>query len=171
MVIIKPLKVLVCLAIILTFTSNPAGWGYSSSDVSGGIQGDALSADPVVQSSRQDRFSCQASRSLGEHAAYGPPFCPYADGSDSTRLLFSVCSFSPPLNYPAQSQSCPPGPQGFGSVSTGGAIWADFLRIPPVPAQDRLQTVPARCETLVRVVQLKHGHLRNRSGWRAGDRA
>ena len=55
MVITKPLKVLVCLAIILTFISNPAGWGYSSSDVSGGIQGDALSADPAVQPSRQYR--------------------------------------------------------------------------------------------------------------------
>ena len=27
MVIIKPLKVLVCLAIILTLSSNPSGWG------------------------------------------------------------------------------------------------------------------------------------------------
>ena len=172
MVIIKPLKVLVCLAIILTCTSNPAGWGYNGSDVSGGIQGDALSADPVVQPSRQYRFSGQAGHSLAEHGACGPPFCTCTDGSGAASLLFSVRIFSPTAQLSTADSILSARTPGIWSVSTGGAIWADLLRNPPVPAQDRLQTVPARCETLVSPrVQLEHGHLRDRSGWRAGDRA
>ena len=52
MVIIKPLKVLVCLAILSTLTFGAAVWAYNGTDISGGtgLQGEALSADPRVRS-------------------------------------------------------------------------------------------------------------------------
>ncbi len=47
---IKPLKVLVCLAIFLSIAPTGVGWGYTGPDVTApGLQGDALSADPTVQ--------------------------------------------------------------------------------------------------------------------------
>src|SRR5271157_5762542 len=131
MVIIKPLKVLVCLAIILTFASDPAGWGYSSSDVSGGIQGDALSADPAVQPSRQYRSPAKpvvrsestqpaVHRSVRTQTVQAPPgySSPYAVAP-------------PPLNYPPQPQSCPPGPQGFGLFQQGVPFGPTSCGIPP----------------------------------------
>ena len=131
MVIIKPLKVLVCLAIILTFTGNPAGWGYNGSDVSGGIQGDALSADPVVQPSRQYRSPAKpvirsqstepaVRRSVRAQTVQAPP-------AYSSRYAFSP----QPLNYPPQPQSCPPGPQGFGLFQQGVPFGPPSCGIPP----------------------------------------
>ena len=131
MVIIKPLKVLVCLAIILTCTSNPAGWGYNGSDVSGGIQGDALSADPVVQPSRQYRSPAKpvirsqstepaVHRSVRAQTVQAPP-------AYSSRYAFSP----QPLNYPPQTQSCPPGPQGFGLFQQGVPFGPTSCGIPP----------------------------------------
>lgn len=131
MVIIKPLKVLVCLAIILTFTGNPAGWGYNGSDVSGGIQGDALSADPVVQPSRQYRSPAKpvirsqstepaVHRSVRAQTVQTPP-------AYSSRYAFSP----QPLNYPPQPQSCPPGPQGFGLFQQGVPFGPPSCGIPP----------------------------------------
>jgi hypothetical protein len=57
MVIIKPLKVLVCLLILATLSLTPAGWCYNGSELLGpsGIQGDALSADPRSQPAQQLR--------------------------------------------------------------------------------------------------------------------
>ena len=51
MVIIKPFKVLVCLAIASLFFALPVGRAYTSPEPSGGIglQGEALSADPTSQ--------------------------------------------------------------------------------------------------------------------------
>lgn len=50
MLAIKPLKVLVCLAIVVTMTPMGSGWGYTGPDVTApGLQGDALSAEPTVQ--------------------------------------------------------------------------------------------------------------------------
>src|SRR5271157_933896 len=132
MVIIKPLKVLVCLAIILTFASDPAGWGYSSSDVSGGIQGDALSADPAVQPSRQYRSPAKpvvrsestqpaVHRSVRTQTVQAPP------GYSSPPYAVAP----PPLNYPPQPQSCPPGPQGFGLFQQGVPFGPTSCGIPP----------------------------------------
>ncbi|MBI4965659.1 MAG: hypothetical protein HY913_20445 [Desulfomonile tiedjei] len=57
MVIIKPLKVLVCLLILATLSIVPAGWCYNGSELLGpsSIQGDALSADPRSQPTQQLR--------------------------------------------------------------------------------------------------------------------
>src|SRR5512143_2600188 len=131
MVIIKPLKVLVCLAIILTFTSNPAGWGYNSSDVSGGIQGDALSADSVVQPSRQYRSTTKpvirsqsteptVRRSGRTQTVTAPPAYPSA-----------YAGSPPPVSYPRQSQSCPPGPPGFGLFQQGVPFGPTACGFPP----------------------------------------
>ena len=47
----KPLKVLVCLAIMFVVAGASVGWGYNGTGAPGvpAIQGDALSADPSVQ--------------------------------------------------------------------------------------------------------------------------
>ena len=138
MVIIKPLKVLVCLAIILTFTGNPAGWGYNGSDVSGGIQGDALSADPVVQPSRQYRSPAKpvirsqstepaVHRSVRAQTVQAPP-------AYSSRYAV----FSPTAQLSTAASILSARTPGIWPVSTGSSIWAAFLRNPPVPAQDWL---------------------------------
>lgn len=50
MLAIKPLKVLVCLAIVVAMTPMGSGWGYTGPDVTApGLQGDALSAEPTIQ--------------------------------------------------------------------------------------------------------------------------
>ena len=53
MVISKPLQVLVCLALVLTFPliGSDAGWGYTAIPMasSGGVEADALSADPTLR--------------------------------------------------------------------------------------------------------------------------
>ena len=50
MLVIKPLKVLVCLAIVMALAPVGSGWSYTGPDVTApGLQGDALSADPTVQ--------------------------------------------------------------------------------------------------------------------------
>lgn len=119
MVIIKPLKVLVCLAIILTLSSSPAGWGYSSADVSGGIQGEALSAEPAVQPGRQYRSPAKPvgrSQSI-ESAAQSSTRSQTVQGVPDYSSRYAV---SPgPLNYPPQSQPFPGGPQGFGLFQQG----------------------------------------------------
>jgi hypothetical protein len=90
MVIRQPLMVLVCLAIVTTITAAvPETWGYNGTDTSviPGIQGDALSADPLGQPIRQvpsrvtrskrstrTRSSRPAvNRSYGTRRSYGPP--------------------------------------------------------------------------------------------------
>ncbi len=131
MVIIKPLKVLVCLAIILTFTSNPSGWGYSSPDVSGGVQGDALSAEPTVQPGRPYRSPSQpAVRSQSTE--------PAVHRSARTQTVQAPLVYSsryavspPPLSCPPQPQSCPPGAQGFGLFQQGVPFGPTSCGIPP----------------------------------------
>ena len=171
MVIIKPLKVLVCLAIILTFTGNPAGWGYNGSDVSGGIQGDALSADPVVQPSRQYRSPAKpvirsqstepaVHRSVRTQTVQTPP------------AYSSPYAVSPqPLNYPPQPQSCPPGPQGFGLFQQGVPFGPTSCGIPPYLPRIGCKQFQLDAKLWYDAVQLEHGHLRDRPGRGAGDRA
>src|SRR5208337_4974162 len=53
MVISKPLQVLVCLALVLTFPlmGSKAGWGYTLIPAASpaGVEADALSADPSLR--------------------------------------------------------------------------------------------------------------------------
>ncbi|MEW6137339.1 MAG: hypothetical protein AB1733_03830 [Thermodesulfobacteriota bacterium] len=64
MVIRKPLKVLVCLSLLAIAAAAPEAWTYTgSSNVAPGIQGDALSAEPLVQPSIPSTYSApRASR-------------------------------------------------------------------------------------------------------------
>ncbi len=131
MVIIKPLKVLVCLAIILIFTGNPSGWGYSSPDVSGGVQGDALSAEPTIQPGRPYR-------SPNKPAVRSESTQPAVHRSVRTQTVQAPLAYSsryavspPPLNCPPQPQSCPPGAQGFGLFQQGVPFGPTSCGIPP----------------------------------------
>ncbi|MBI5250151.1 MAG: hypothetical protein HY912_11715 [Desulfomonile tiedjei] len=76
MVIIKPLKLLVCLPVaLLTLIYSAADIGWAYNDLSGnpGIQGDALSAEPKMPSSQQVR-SRGAVRTPNTSTVYsGPP--------------------------------------------------------------------------------------------------
>ncbi|HTY22446.1 MAG TPA: hypothetical protein VMC85_04915 [Desulfomonilaceae bacterium] len=120
MVIIRPLKVLVCLAILSTFTFVTAGWGYNGVDISGGtgIQGEALSADPrgkpatPMRSLGTSGSSHKSSKSHKSHTS---------GTSSSTRSPEVSISYppadpvfpayrNPGLVYPPQGYPLPPGP-------------------------------------------------------------
>ncbi len=138
MVITRPLTLLVCLAIVTTFTIVTTGWGYNGVDISGGtgIQGEALSADPRVKPCAPMRSvetfgTTSSSRSPGRsisYPAYDPVFPGYQNPGPA---------LYPPQGYPAspaapagyvggsQNLSCPAG-SGF------GLPWIPFLpRIGP----------------------------------------
>ncbi len=120
MVIIKPFKVLVCLAIILTFTSNPRGWGYSSPDLSGGVQGDALSAEPAPPPSRQYRSpSTPVVHSHSTHRAVRRTTRHRVIESAPVYRSQQVVSTAPP-SYPLpRPTSTPPMYQGYGLFQQG----------------------------------------------------
>ncbi len=119
MVIIKPLKVLVCLAIILTFTSNPAGWGYNSPDLSGAVQGDALSAEPAPPSSRQYRSSSTPTvHSKGTHRAVRRTTRTRVVESAPAYRSRQVVSTALP-SYPLPLPTSPPTNQGYGLFQQG----------------------------------------------------
>jgi hypothetical protein len=127
MVIIKPLKVLVCLAVLLAFIPQQRTLAYTPPDITGvpGIQGDALSADPKpAQPSLQYR-----SRSKSTN-----PSSSYSSTSESTYKSSRSSGYSGagsvivPPTYPPISRSstyCPPGqvcapaPQACGPFGPG----------------------------------------------------
>ncbi len=103
MVIIKPLKLLVCLAILSTLIFGAAVWAYNGADISGGtgLQGEALSADPRVRSVSPQR----------------PPAVPQSSRSSSTRSKSpssrSYVSDPVRVNYPGALRYSYPGPQAY----------------------------------------------------------
>jgi hypothetical protein len=71
MVILRPLKVLVCLLILATLSIVPAGWCYGSELLSpSGIQGDALSADPRSLPAQQLRLRTRSTVPVQANPTY-----------------------------------------------------------------------------------------------------
>ena len=121
MVIIKPLKLLVCLAILSTLTFGAVVWAYNDADISGGtgLQGEALSADPRARSSSPQRSPAIPPSSRSSYT-YGKSPSSRSHGTVSTLPRasnprgFYYSNPAPPVCPP---QGCPPalaGPAGYG---------------------------------------------------------
>lgn len=106
---IKPLKVLVCLAIFVAIAPVGAGWGYTGPDVSvPGLQGDALSAEPTIQSRpvTRQQFPGVTQSSPGT-SSRGSAYSTrnYSGGVSSSPSVYSVPAQAPVCG----PQGCPPG--------------------------------------------------------------
>lgn len=132
MVIIKPFKVLVCLAVGLLLSTSPLGQAYTGPDLSGGvgIQGEALSADPGAQSAPSLRSS--PSPSLGtpfpqtySQRSYRPqssnplPTASYQMGPEPQTWPVAPAYGPAPVACPPQG--CPP------QSDQGGSLLPPFL--------------------------------------------
>jgi hypothetical protein len=122
MVITKPLKVLVCLAVVSTFTAGPISWVHGADLIPGpGLQGDTLSADPRVKPKQHYRSPTKKStytttlpaRSFPSHTAKRSAI------PVTTAPVFKVPvpAYCPapacPPAVPAVYQPCPPVGRGF----------------------------------------------------------
>ncbi|HMK37161.1 MAG TPA: hypothetical protein VK463_18960 [Desulfomonilaceae bacterium] len=142
MVIIKPLKALVCLAVLISFILQPEAGAYTAPDLSGvpGIQGDALSADPKPPQSVQQLRSrpkyteptytskpiSTRSHSKGYYGSSGDP------GPVSVAPNFPAVSPNalgvPGSAYCPPNQPCPPASSGYGLFTQGVPIgYGGFL--------------------------------------------
>ncbi len=121
MVTTKPLKVLVCLAIASTFCLVTLALGYTGPDISGqpGIQGEALSADPLLQPAQ--KYAPRSTQSTRSKSSGGSVPSNYSSG----RTYAPVRSYgAPPPVWnrgapgPGQAycppQGCPPSRPGAG---------------------------------------------------------
>jgi hypothetical protein len=102
MVIIKPLKALVCLAILTSLTLGADVWAYNGADISGGtgLQGEALSADPRVKSG-------PSQRSL---TVPQPPRSSSTYGKSSSSRSHTTVSDLPRVSNPGDFYYSNPGP-------------------------------------------------------------
>ncbi len=124
MVIAKPLKLLVCLAVVSIITTYSAGmdigWAYSDLSGNAGIQGDALSAEPKAQSAQQLRSRGAVRTPYTSSVSSGVPRVSYSQNP--------VPKYSVPAPFPAPP-ACGPGPQSsfvppFSSLGFGGGSCA-----------------------------------------------
>lgn len=117
MVIVKPLKLLVCLCVLsltlITAATVTVSWAYG--DISGStvIQGDALSAEPRINQQYRSKAPVRTQQSA------------VSSGYTARRSYYSA----PPMAYPgnpSQGAICPPGNPGpgsaFGPVPQGGGL-------------------------------------------------
>src|SRR5512139_2623546 len=121
MVILKPLKVLVCLGILATFPFITLGWAYNGTAMSGsmGLQGEALSADPSMNPAVQMRSVGRSSRNPTHSVStsskgYSSP------GTAFPRNPTAVALPQNPSPAYCPPQGCPPysGTQGWASPFT-----------------------------------------------------
>ena len=127
MVIIKPFKVLVCLAIVSLFAAVPVCWSYTGPDISGGvgIQGEALSADPALQPLPQTRSApaqplgnpfpqSYSQRSYRSQASNPSSPATYRLGQEAEPWPTAPAYGSAPAACPPEG--CPPQPHQSGSL-------------------------------------------------------
>lgn len=128
MVIIKPLKLLVCLvlvSLITIFSAADIGWAYSDLSGSTGIQGDALSAEPKMPSSQQLRSRGAVRTPYTTTVTPAPPKATY---SANPGPAYQVGNPAP------AAQACPPAgqPSFFGAFS-GQGLWGATCVPPYLP--------------------------------------